>query len=279
MKFKDCDFQGEFRPNPLIIFDQCHFSGCDFAYSSWKGAHFRKCTFADSSLSLASFEGCEFRDCMWERTGIGSKTEFHQSFVNNPSELISASVSNRNPKDSSWKHRLYQWYRLRGTRAHVLRTLMISHQSTGVDHTYYEIVKLHELHCTTARICENFYDIIYSNGNRIGALFGLIFDFIDYIILRSFGWLNKWGVSASRPCMALAICWVSFGFLYQRFPFSEYISRPFQKSFDITLLIGYGNQVSDDSVLSIVQNAHAIFAIIIYTVFFATVVSKLSRAR
>lgn len=277
--FKDCDFQGDFRPDPLIMFDECDFGGCDFAYSKWKNAHFRKCTFTDSSISLATFEGCEFRDCQWERIGFGSKTEFIHCFINNPAALVTASVSYRNPKDRSFQHRFHQWYRLLSTRAHVLRTLMISHQATGDEHTYYEVVKLHELQSAKARIGEDLYNIRYSKGMRIKSIFGLIFDSADYFILRSLGLLNRWGVSASRPCIALATCWAVFGLLYRYLSFSVSVDRPFQKSFDITFLVGYGNQVSTDLELSILQNVHALFAIVIYTVFFATVVSKLSRAR
>lgn len=277
--FKDCDFQGDFRPDTLLMFDGCRFDGCDFAYSIWKGAHFRDCTFKESSLSLATFERCEFRDCSWDRIGFGSKTEFHHCFVNNPGSLIAASVSYPDPKNPSIEHRHHQWYRLRGTRAHVLRTLMISHQSTGDDHTYYEIVKLHELQCATARLSEDVYHLRHSKGKRMRSLFGLLFHGADYLLLWSLGLLNDWGVSASRPCIALTLCWAGFGWLYERIPFDIQVPHPYQKSFDITFLVGYGNQVSADPLLTGIQNFQTIAAIVIYTVFFATVVSKLSRAR
>jgi Pentapeptide repeats (9 copies) len=277
--FKDCDFQGHFKPNTLLLFDNCTFSGCDFAHSDWKDAHFRDCKFIDSSISLAAFEGCEFRDCTWSRIGFGSKTTFHRCFVNNPSELISASVSLRNPKDPTLEHRVYQWFRLLGTRAHVLRALMISHQVTGDEHTYYEIVKLHQLQCPKARAGEYIYNIFFSNGKRLSGALGLLSSSGDYLILRSLGFLNNWGVSASRPFIALAMCWGGFGLLYQQLDFTVPVPHPFQKSFDITFLVGYGNQVSADPSLQLFQSAHALIAIVIYTVFFATLVSKLSRSR
>lgn len=277
--FKDCDFQGEFLPDPLLMFDECDFSGCDFAYSNWKNAHFRKCKFSESSISLATFEGCEFRDCTWERVGLGSKTDFQHTFVNNPKYLIDASISNRNPRDRSLKHRMYQWYRLVGTRTHVLRTLMISHQYTGDEHTYYEIVKLHQLQSASGRLSANVYNIAYGNVRIIKSLFGLVFNGADYVILKSLGILNNWGVSASLPCFALGACWAFFSAMYRFVDFGVDIERPLQKSFDITFLVGYGEQVSTNYNLTIIQNTHTLISIVIYTVFLATVVSKLSRAR
>lgn len=79
--------------------------------------------------------------------------------------------------------------------------------------------------------------------------------------------------------MALALCWLVFGLIYQRHHFGVTINKPFQKSFDITFLIGYGNQVTENLNLSSVQNLQAVISIVVYTVLFATVVSKLSRAR
>jgi hypothetical protein len=279
--FKECDFQGRFRPETLIMFDRCRFVGCDFAYSTWKDAHFRSCTFTDSSISLAAFQRCEFRDCEWERIGFGSKTELVSTFINNPEKMIGASVSNTDPNDRSWKHRLYQWYRLRGTRAHLLRTMMISHQITGDEHTYYETVRLHELQRSTARICHDCFNVLFSKPiDRALAISRLVFHAIDYIILRSFGWLNKWGSSASRPCLALATSFLAFGLIYQKTSFDQPIVRPFQKSFDITMLVGYGNQVGyGDHTLTIVQDVQVAISIVIYSVFFATVISKLARAR
>lgn len=101
----------------------------------------------------------------------------------------------------------------------------------------------------------------------------------DYAILWALGLLNKWGVSASRPFLALIVCWIGFGYIYENLSFSVEVNRPYQKSFDITFLVGYGNQVSTDAGLTIMQNVNVVVAIVIYTVCFATVVSKLSRAR
>jgi hypothetical protein len=102
----------------------------------------------------------------------------------------------------------------------------------------------------------------------------------NYLILRALGWLNGWGESAGRPFVALLACWTLFGLAYARLPFTKSIGAPLQKSFDITFLVGYGEQTApNDAVLTFVQDIHALIAIVIYSVFFATVISKLSRAR
>jgi len=278
--FKDCDLQGDFGSGPFLMFDDCDFVKCDFAYSKWRDAHFRKCTFSGSSLSLSSFERCEFRDCTWDRIGVASKTDFRKSFINNPQKFISATVSNFNKKTPSIKHRMFQWYRLRSTRAHVLRNLLLSHETTGDEHTFFETVKIHELTRSIARACQDLYDAIFEPSRRWQSLCKLPWHLFDHFLLKAFGWLNNWGSSVVRPFVALSGCLGIFGFIYKYAHFSKKINHPFQKSFDITLLVGYGNQVDlGDKTLTIVQNTHVVMSLIIYTVFFATIVSKLSRAR
>ncbi|MEI5689028.1 hypothetical protein V8201_18200 [Sphingomonas kyungheensis] len=174
-----------------------------------------------------------------------------------------------------------QWFRLRGTRAHLLRTVMLSHATTGDEHTYYDTVRLHELQRSTARVAQDAYKIVFGPGlKRLSSVPAMLLHSFNYAILRSLGALNGWGESAGRPFMALLACWVLFGFLYGHVRFSSQVDAPFQKSFDLTFLVGYGNQVtSTDFALTIVQDLHVLIAIVIYSVFFATVISKLSRAR
>lgn len=278
--FKNCDLQGDFRSGPFVRFDDCDFINCDFAFSHWKDAQFRNCTFRESSLSLSLFESCEFRDCRWENIGVASKTDFIRTFINNPGEFIAATVSRSNPADQTAKHKMQQWYRLKGSRAHVLRNLLLSHEAVGDEHTFYETVRAHELARSFARVCQDLYELGFVSSRRIKAAFYLPFHLADHLILRAFGWLNDWGASAVKPFLALIGCFLIFGEIYRRIDFSTAVMNPWQKSFDLTLLIGYGNQVAKgDLSLSLVQNIHATCSVIIYTVFFATIISKLSRAR
>lgn len=279
--FRECDFQGAFRGDPIVMFEDCQFINCDFAYSSWVGAHFKQCRFSDSSLSLASFERCEFRDCVWERLGIASRTEFTKTFVSHPGSFIRSTISRANPKDASSKHRAFQAYRLSGTRAHVLRSLVLSHAAVGDEHVYYGTVRLHELQRCSARIAQDVYELVHGTvGLKFWSLLKLPFHVLDYLLMRILGLTNAWGESVSWPFMLLAGVLGVFGAVYAWVPFATDITRPFQKSFDITLLIGYGSQgAATDIPLSLVQDVHAVVAIVLYTVFLSTMISKLSRAR
>ena len=279
--FRECDFQGVFEGDPIIMFERCRFVRCDLAYSTWRRCHFKDCTFEYCSISLAAFEGCELRGCFWTNIGLSSRTEFLRTFVSNPGELVAASTSGRDPDRPTLEHRMHQWFRLRGTRAHFLRTVMLSHATTGDEHTYYETVRLHELQRSSARVAQDAYDFVFGSGQkRAAAVPAMILHAFNHGIMRCLGALNAWGESAGRPLMALLACWAAFGLVYSRPWFAKPISAPFQKSFDITFLVGYGNQVAPkDFALTMLQDAHALIAIIIYSVFFATVISKLSRAR
>lgn len=279
--FRECDFQGVFEGDPIIMFERCRFVGCDLAYSTWRRCHFKECTFEGCSLSLAAFEACELRDCTWTNIGLSSRTDLTKTFLSNPGELIAATVSGRDPHRPTWAHRMHQWYRLRGTRAHFLRTVMLSHATTGDEHTYYETVRLHELQRSSARVAQDAYETVFGLGwRRAVALPRMLLHAFNYAIMRALGALNGWGESAGRPFAALLACWAAFGFVYSHASFGKAVAAPFQKSFDITFLVGYGNQVvSSDRALTFVQDAHACIAIVIYSVFFATVISKLSRAR
>ncbi len=279
--FRECDFQGSFEGDPIIMFEQCRFIGCDLAYSTWRRCHFKDCTFEGCSISLATFEACELRGCSWTNIGLSSRTELSRTFLSNPGEIIKASVSGMDPRSKTWEHRMHQWFRLRGTRAHFLRTVMLSHATTGDEHTYYETVKLHELQRSSARVAQDTYEAIFGSGSRrFLAIPAMLLHSFNYIIMRALGALNGWGESAGRPFMALLTCWALFALIYSKVPFARPITAPLQKSFDLTLLVGYGNQVPvADRTLTIVQDLHVLAAIVIYSVFFATVISKLSRAR
>lgn len=158
---------------------------------------------------------------------------------------------------------------------------MLSHAAVGDEHIYYTTVRLHELQRCSARMGQDIYEMVYGNfGRKFWAVLKLPFDALDYLLMRLLGLTNAWGDSVSRPCALLVGTFSAFGVMYKFVPFGTDIARPFQKSFDITLLVGYGNQaVPADAHLSLVQDVHAGCAIILYTVFLSTMISKLSRAR
>lgn len=281
--FTLCDFQGRFHVPSIVIFDGCHFVGCDFAYSVWNSAHFKNCSFIASSLALASFEKCEFRGCKWDRIGVsGNKTDLTRTFIENPGDLASAMSSGLDPAKAAIKaHACYQWYRLAGTRAHVLRSIMISHATVGDEHVYFHTVQLHELQRNRARLYEDWYHLRYSpKPRKLKALRQMAPHGLQLALIWLLGWTNNWGESVSRPSLLFGAIFAIFGIIYAFVPFMPAIDHPWQKSFDITLLIGFTNHNSPGQwPLTLVQDIHAVLAVTLYTVFFATLISKLSRTR
>lgn len=281
--FKECDFQGRFQATPIAMFDGCRFIDCDFAYSSWNSAHFKNCAFIGSSLAMATFEKCEFRGCTWERVGVsGNKTDLTRTFIDNPKALVVAMFSGLDPeKSSSKEHACYQWYRLAGTRAHVLRSIMLSHAAVGDEHVYYRTVQLHELQRNSARLHEDWYHLRFSPWSRRWKLIWQVpLHALNLALIGLLGWTNGWGESVSRPSLLFGAVYFVFGAIYALVPFTPLIDHPWQKSFDITLLIGFTNHNhADHWPLTLVQDIHAVLAVILYTVFFSTLISKLSRTR
>ena len=278
--FKDCDFQGVFDSDTLFMFDRCRFVGCDFAYSSWKDTHFRSCDFESCSFALSHFNRCEFRGNDFRSLGIsGSKSDFERSFVTNPRALIGSGESRAEGKKPAVQKRLYQWHRLQGSKAHLSRTLLASHNLVGDDQTFYKTAKLHDLQQSKAKVAYNFYELLFRESKgRLAAFVSLILNVAENGLLRIVGFLNGWGSSAFRPLLCIALLWYTAGLAYS-FLFS--VDHPWRKSFNITILAGYSNEYSEiiNSNLHLFQSVHAIISIIFYTVFFGTVIAKLSRVR
>lgn len=278
--FKDCDFQGVFDSDTLFMFDRCRFVGCDFAYSSWKDTHFRNCEFENCSFALSHFNRCEFRGNKFNSIGIsGSKSDFERSFVTNPQALIDAGASRAEGEKPKVRKRLYQWHRLQGSKAHLSRTLLASHNLVGDDHTFYKTAKLHDLQQSKAKIASNFFELIFSESRgRFAALVSLLLNLAENGLLRVVGLLNGWGSSAFRPLLGIALLWSAFGWAYLHL-FDT--AQPWRKSFNITILAGYSNEYVDTITpgLNTAQSFHAVLAVIFYTVFFGTVIAKLSRVR
>lgn len=280
--FVDCDFQGKFDPETIVMFEDCRFVRCDFAYSYWRDSHFRQCHFEDCSFSLASFSRCQFRENTWRALGFsGSKTDFEKCHVTNVKDLIDAGVSQKEPGNESRRHALYQWYRLQGTKAHLSRTLLSSHEATGDDTTFYETARVHDLQQSYSVIARHVFNLAFSEDyGRVKAIIGLMLGLLENALLRFFGRLNAWGGSVLRPLVGLVGLQLLFSAIYW---FCAQISwhAAFQKSFNITILAGYTLEYGSETkgILLFVQNLHAAISIVIYTVFFGTVISRLSRVR
>lgn len=284
LTFTKCNLQGDFVHRPSILFDRCRFIKCDFAFSKWRFATFRNCQFEACSISLSSFCDCEFRDCSWISIGFsGSKTDFERTFVTNPSELIAAGFSGTDPNRSNdATHRRYQQYRLEGTKAHVARNLLYSHERVGDDPTFYETAKRHDLQQSKARWHELWYRGLSRNKwHHYLLLLMLPAVTIEQALLRGLGLLNGWGSHLFRPLFGLVVTTVIFALLYQHLPLGEVIDAPWQKAFDISNVAGYGSQANNSQpvLLRRIEGLQLILSILFYTVFFSTAVARNSRAR
>ncbi len=284
LTFAECDIQGIFDHKPSLLFINCRFHGCDFAFSEWNRATFRDCEFRDCSLSIASFKECEFRGCAWYRIGFsGNKTDIFRTLVTNPDDLVRAGYSAAAPdKKSERRHVAYQRYRLEGTKAHLARNLLYSHQLVGDDETYYRTAKLHDIQQTKARISAALYTIRHSE-NWIGSLSGLsaLFWVMELLLLLLVGFINAWGSRLLQPLLLLVASLGVYGIIYAHLPGSFAITDPWQKAFDICSLAGYTNQstLTQPVHLRVVEGSQLIVSIFLYTIFFSTAVARFSRTR
>jgi hypothetical protein len=233
---------------------------------------------------LVSFKECEFRNCQWEDIGFsGNRTNVERSFITNPTALISAGYSASNPELAGQKeHVAHQHYRLEGTKAHLARTLLSSHEVVGDDKTYYETARLHDIQQTRARISQGFYELCYGQGfwtHLKGVTF--LFWCLELMLLWLIGVVNGWGSSLLRPLLAVLLSFVLFAFIYQAMPVADLINQPWQKSFDITTLAGYANQsLSTQSLhVRLAVGLQLSISVFLYTIFFSTAVARLTRSR
>jgi hypothetical protein len=284
LTFSDCNIQGLFEHKLSMLFDNCRFHSCDFAFSQWYRATFRNCEFKNCSLSLSGFKECEFRSCTWSRIGFsGSKTDIVRTFITNPAELIRAGYSGCNPdRSGDREHVAYQRFRLEGTKAHLARTLLYSHELVGDDKTYYDTARLHDLQQTKSRISESYFNLRFASGflNRLRGLV-VIFWLLEWLLLWLIGIINAWGSRLLQPLLVLLLSAILFGFLYQGMPSGDGIVNPWQKTFDIATLAGYTNQsnASQSVHLRFFENLQLAVSIFLYTIFFSTAVARLSRTR
>lgn len=284
LTFEGCDLQGSFEHRPAIVFKDCRFYNCDFAYSDWYRVAFSKCIFKKCSFALTTFDDCEFRDCEWEEIGLqGSKTDFNRTFLNNPTEFINAGFSGSKGNHSNpRRHAAYQSFRLEETKAQVARTLLHSHKEVGDDKTYYENARLHDTQELRAKIFSSFYQLRYgASWFERARGFKVIPHILELALLNFLGLTNAWGATLLRPVVGLTSIFIFFGLLYGNFETLGTESDPWKRSFDITMIAGYTNYsgMNTNLYISIVQAIHLVLSIVMYTVFFSTAISRNSRSR
>ena len=275
--FDRCDFQGVFEANPQIEFQDCHFIECDFAHSLWIDTNFKKCTFEKCSIALARFVRCEFRDVTWEKIGIsGSKTDFEKCFLIDAPKLIDAAFSGTRERNSPRRHRMEQWYRLQASRAQLSRTILNCHSEVGDEREFYRIAKKHDLQSVKADFAKDLFNLWYEY--KFLKIIALVSSSANFLLMYALGFLNGWGRSILRPLVALLILFLFFMVAYGLFFHQNDYAL---KSFNITILLGYGNEMEEIMPLGLrlSQVIHAIAAIFLYSILVGTIIAKMSRVR
>lgn len=283
LTFEDCDIQGVFEHKPAISFRNCRFHGCDFSFSEWVRTSFRDCEFRECSFALTTFDECEFRECEWEKIGMqGSKTDFIRTFITNPRKFMRAGFSGtREDLKHDKKHVAYQAYRLEQTKAHVSRNILFSHRDVSDNATYYESARAHDFQQVREKIWRDFYSGRFGKGWEKSRIAMNAAHILELIILWVMGVSNKWGESIVRPIICLLISFLIFSMAYKYLDFLCVSSGFLQKSFDISIIAGYGNQYQDGQnvYLRVAQGIQLTISILFYSVFFSTIVSRNSRSR
>jgi hypothetical protein len=283
VRFRDCDFQGYSSNKSQIVFDQCDFIGCDLSLSTFADCKFSRCSFESSSIGQTTFKNVEFRDCKWKKIGASSnETVFDSVFITNPAAFNDALWTQLDKKflEQRKVKASYQWHRHEATKSTIARMLLNNHRLLGDDRTFYESVRVFETQQAYSKFCR----AVYNSTTRWYRLlwFGpvAIFWLAELVLLWLFGLLNAWGASALRPLLAL-VALFALAAAYYRLVWKDGASSYLQTSFDITTVAGY-TKASSTTLPSSLQSAmsvHLLIALILYTVFFATIVARLSRVR
>lgn len=284
--FTDCDFQGYFKHSAQLVFDRCNFYNCDLGLTTWTNVKFSNCTFDRVSIGQTRFENCEFRSCAWEKIGLSPNgLEFHSTYFSNTSDFISAAYTNLDASvlalnSASGRD---QKLRLESTKATISRRILKMLQAEGDEIAFYDAVRTFQIQHAISRqalAIQRFHDSTEGYLSRASAPLSIAGWFAEQYILISFGWINNWGASVTKPATISVINFVSFALIYEFICHSTVSASAWQRSFDISILAGYTNYGKElDHVTILFQNINLMIAVILYSLTFATIVNRLSRVR
>lgn len=282
--FTQCDFQGHFHLSSQIVFNNCSFINCDLSLSTWENVKFSSCTFSTVSLGQATIRDCEFRGCIWQDISFSPNAfELHDTYISNPSDFIKSATTNLDPVVLEAKNAsaFEQKMRLETTKAIIARRVWKMLQNEGSEDTYYEALKTFLLQNATSEVSS--IKLSRSKERKLRRRASLMFAQNVWVcereILRLFGFVNRWGASVVRPVAFIFLNFFVFTVLYYILGV-ESISSSAQRSFDIAIVAGYTNYGDEsDSLKLLMQNIQIIISIILYTLFFSTIINRVSRAR
>jgi hypothetical protein len=284
--FTDCDFQGFFNSAVQIAFNDCVFTNCDFGLTTWTNIKFSRCKFSKCSFGMTNFNNCEFRACEWSQIGLSpNMLQLNSTYIANPGQFIAAAYTNTDSAVLSSKKAdlLDQVTRLEHTKATIARRIFRNLQEEGDEKAFYDAIKTFQLQQSRARQHQARFDMLNLSSpiDRGVADVRFIGWYIESLLLRLIGEINDWGASIVKPILLNIISVIFFAVMY------HWLCKPtfaadawMQRSFDITILAGYGDYDSEKDLRTvIVQNVHLIWATLLYAVTFTTIVARLSRVR
>lgn len=294
LTFENCDFYGKFDRRPASIsFKGCTFLGCDFGLSIWNSAKFSGCTFERCSFGMTTFESCQFRGCTFIETGLSSnETIISETYISDPAGFI-GSTYNCLDKVMLLRHKAnedYQIFKWQDTKATIARMIYVSHKTVGGDEDFHAASRTFLLEGSKFRIREaqrnistrevlNWYNIM----GRLWRLFQqrstLLSRHVDLLLVRLFGFLSGWGGSSSISLFFIFIQFLIFSMLY--LSSGDEIGAAFARSFHISSLAGYTAAVSenDSMIITMIRLIQLIASVILYSVFFASLISHTSKSR
>lgn len=282
VQFMSCDFFGSVET--VVVFENCKFLYCDFGLSAWRRAKFTNCEFNNTSFTQCEFVECEFRGCDWISTGLsGNETRFDKTLIDNPKDFVDSAFLNIDDDilKSRGTNRDRQLVRFWETKSVVARQLYNDLKSTGDEDSFYKACK-----AFIQATCRYKFERAWRPGKRKDGIphrkytLRLISTILEMGLIRLIASINKWGESVIRPLLLLIACFIVFSVVYFGFGFESFHGSV-RKSFEITSIAGYtrGAKVSPTFGLLLAEWLNLVSAIVFYTVFFSTIVSKICRVR
>lgn len=313
--FRDCDIEGGIDIGIPVKFRNCIFDRVDFARDDrlvvLRGLKFTNCEFKFSSFTFCRFVECEFRGCKFEKISLsGNETEFVDCvFDDNDLKGIlaaffipSKSSIPENKELSEGRHvshhekYAYTLFRAHRSKEEISRKLLNCCKSVGYEETFYKSVEIQTRAFNKYRRSRAFFSVKYGIDphylGSVGTLGGTCprvlirmvgfykaFDAItNSLLLIIVGFLNGWGRSIGRPATIGLFTVLVFAILY-KFIYNEPLDGSFVKAISITLIVGYSFYIEGNISDMLLELCNLAFGLIWYTVFFATLVSRINRIR
>lgn len=276
--FKTCDFNGNFGFDRTFSFKDCNFINCHFGWSTWKNIKFQKCSFKDCAFGMTIFERCQFIDCEFNNIYMSSnETVFNKCLINPQKVIHNIKTNLEHPEILKEKgtSEEYQRYRLSSTKAKIAKNLLLSLKEFGEDDMFILSIKIFSNQYNFSRIVEAIHYIRKGSWKQKGRyLFSLPSRILEYILIRCFGWLNRWGYGIGRITVIGLILWIIFSSIY--FIQSNQLGSSIIKAIDILTLAGYSkyNLQPLDIPSKILHITNLILGISWFSLFFPTIFAR-----